>query len=341
MRELVSILVLLQLTVLSLSTSVASANGCEASLSEYFVAETTGSLKAKYGLFETGALDLTLSDDSRGNRSIPISIVYPVVKDQQAQAQLPVIVFSHGTGLDKESHLFLGRYWASHGFVSIHATHSGSDSSLLRAGDDAETRRHNREVLTVASTDPQTTLIRKQDLHFILNSLNELAQGSGLFAVDWNRVGVAGYSMGANTALVLAAEEPRVKAVIGISPAANAFGLSPKDVPSWNVKLPMMTWSGSRDKLWPDTDSPVNRLEPFFLAPDGHKVHVLVLGATHYHFVGSERNKNDPLTHRTHDYLKAGTLMFWEKFLNGRNNAVELLEAIQRSVGHEIQILRK
>ena len=47
-------------------------------------------------------------------------------------APCPVIIFSHGLGGSRDGYEYLGRHWASHGYVSVHSTHIGSDTSALK-----------------------------------------------------------------------------------------------------------------------------------------------------------------------------------------------------------------
>ena len=38
-----------------------------------------------------------------------------------------MIVFSHGLGGTRDGYEYLGRHWASYGYVSVHLQHKGSD----------------------------------------------------------------------------------------------------------------------------------------------------------------------------------------------------------------------
>jgi predicted dienelactone hydrolase len=43
----------------------------------------------------------------------------------------PVIVFSHGLGGSREGYKYLGRHWASYGYVAVHVEHLGSDTAAF------------------------------------------------------------------------------------------------------------------------------------------------------------------------------------------------------------------
>jgi predicted dienelactone hydrolase len=64
--------------------------------------------------------------DQKRQRNIPVKIYYP----KTGGGLFPVIVFSHGLGGSREGYEYLGQYWASHGYVSVHLQHLGSDTAV-------------------------------------------------------------------------------------------------------------------------------------------------------------------------------------------------------------------
>src|SRR5581483_4684895 len=66
--------------------------------------------------------------DAKRHRDVPVKIYYPKTGD----GPFPVIVFSHGLGGSREGYEYLGNYWASHGYVSVHLQHLGSDDSVWK-----------------------------------------------------------------------------------------------------------------------------------------------------------------------------------------------------------------
>ena len=64
--------------------------------------------------------------DSRRQRQVPVKIYYPA----DGAGPFPVIIFSHGLGGSREGYQYLGRHWASHGYVSVHLQHLGSDQAV-------------------------------------------------------------------------------------------------------------------------------------------------------------------------------------------------------------------
>lgn len=66
-------------------------------------------------------------DDAR-QRVVP-ALLFKPAQQQKAKA---LIVFSHGLGGSKERYAYLGQYWASQGYASLHVQHDGSDRKVWR-----------------------------------------------------------------------------------------------------------------------------------------------------------------------------------------------------------------
>ena len=47
-------------------------------------------------------------------------------------APVPVILFSHGLGGNREGSKFLGEHWAARGYVAVFLQHPGSDDSVWK-----------------------------------------------------------------------------------------------------------------------------------------------------------------------------------------------------------------
>src|SRR6476659_7646853 len=46
----------------------------------------------------------------------------------------PVVIFSHGLGNSRLGYSYLGRHWASWGFISVHVEHPGAGEDLAQRG---------------------------------------------------------------------------------------------------------------------------------------------------------------------------------------------------------------
>jgi len=162
--------------------------------------------------------DLDWLDAARG-RPVPVRLYLPRAAGAAA-APVPLVVFSHGIGGSRAGYSYLGRYWASQGYASLHLQHVGSDRRLWTGNLLAIFSR-----LQDAATEAEA-LARVGDLRFALDQLlgSELGR-----AVDASRIVAAGHSYGANTTLLAAGakvhrdgrplelRDPRIRAAIVIS----------------------------------------------------------------------------------------------------------------------------
>ncbi len=58
-------------------------------------------------------VDLTVHDAAR-NRDIPVRVYLPT-----NTAAMPVVLFSHGLGGNREGSKFMGEHWAGRGYVAV------------------------------------------------------------------------------------------------------------------------------------------------------------------------------------------------------------------------------
>ncbi len=231
---------------------------------------------------------LSLYDAERG-KEIQARIYYP-----EDGGNYPAIVFSHGAGASRNEYLALTHAWASHGFVVIQPTHA--DSLLLQ-----ETLGHRTylpAIIATARTDYKGWVDRCRDLSFVVDCLKTLNSEHPLLngKIDQSRIGVAGHSYGAYTAMLLAGahlesiendqfdqlHDNRIKSALILSPPGTGQqGLTSNSFKS--LTLPAMFMTGSRDKGL-SGQPPEWRTEPFKFCPPGDKYLVFIEGATHFTF---------------------------------------------------------
>jgi hypothetical protein len=195
------------------------------------------------GAFAVEAMDLDWLDQDR-NRPVPVRVYFP----KREPGPFPVVVFSSGLGAGRASFEFLGRHLASHGYVSVHVQHPGSDERIWQAGGDA------RETIKKTVNDPQTGLARLLDLVFALDQVAALASSSPVLRgrIDLRQVAVAGSNVGAWTALAAAGlafagkngeesslPDPRVKAALLLMPPP-AAGPQRERLRFEHVKVPCL-----------------------------------------------------------------------------------------------------
>ncbi|MFH1746435.1 MAG: acetylhydrolase, partial [Planctomycetota bacterium] len=100
--------------------------------------------------------------DADRRRDVPVLIYRPDGQDEP----WPVVLFSHGVGSSRAGYRYLGRHWASHGYVAVHVTHVGSDDSAAAAAR-GQTRRWMDELMQ----DVDHRRERPRDLSFVLDCL--------------------------------------------------------------------------------------------------------------------------------------------------------------------------
>jgi predicted dienelactone hydrolase len=174
------------------------------------------------GPFAVEAMNLDWMDQDR-RRPVLARLYVP----RRGAGPFPIVVFSSGIGAGRNSLEFLGRHLASHGYVSVHLQHQGSDEGIIASGGDA------RATKMKVARDPKAGLARLLDLVFALDQLTALQAGSPVLRgrLDLAAVAVGGQNMGAWTALSAAGlaavgddgqesslPDPRVKAALLLMP---------------------------------------------------------------------------------------------------------------------------
>ncbi len=185
--------------------------------------------------------------DRDRDRPVPVRLYTP----QANAATLPLIVFSHGLGGSRYGYSHLGRFWASHGFVSIHLQHAGSDRGVWGSRGLAMLGA----LRSAANVD--NAVARVLDVRFALDTL--LGQHEWNERIDRRRIGIAGHSFGANTAILASGArfrdgdavrsfgDPRIGAAVLMSPPSLPADQDPYFVYS-AVGLPTLHLTGTRDE---------------------------------------------------------------------------------------------
>ena len=276
--------------------------------------------------------DLVITDQKR-NRKIPIKIYYP-----DDPGPFPIILYSHGLGGSREGKKYLGKFWASHGYVGIFMTHFGSDRSLI---DLTKSRQEIIQALREAARSLKAQLDRPRDVTSVIDSLIHLPdmvpQLKG--KLDRARIGISGHSFGAFTTLVSAGAwaditrkksntvvlDNRPVAFLAMSPQAVRLGFDPKGVFA-EINRPVMTMTGSKD-----TD-PIrreltgkDRLQPYQNMPPGDKYSLWLEGAHHWTFGDGRQNRIPDPKH--HLYIKICSLAFWDAYLKESDSARQYLKS--------------
>lgn len=260
--------------------------------------------------------------DQLRHRDLPVKIYIP-----RAKGPFPVIIFSHGLGASRDNYEYLGRHWASHGYVSVHPTHFGSDTSILKPG------QRMGEAMARAADDPQNAINRPKDISFVIDELTSMttheSELHNKLALD--KIGVAGHSFGAFTALAVAGQsfigplgrvfslgDKRVKAAVSMSAPATKRSPDVLERMYDSIRIPVFHMTGTHDESPIGTSTAADRRIPFDHMFRADTYLLILNGGDHVIFSGRRLNpRNRDREQRFHELILAGSTAFWEAYLRG------------------------
>jgi predicted dienelactone hydrolase len=229
--------------------------------------------------------------DAKRNVDVPVKVYFP--KDLKSPA--PVVIISHGLGGSREGLKYLGEYLAEHGYVTVHPTHVGSDTSLLkRDGGQFGKAMHD-------AMNPTQLANRVNDVTFCIDELERInADPKSQFygKLDLKRLAMAGHSFGAITTEavcgagmargLLPPADPRIRCGVALSPSPPRWGDAKAAFAT--VKLPMLHLTGTEDDMSHfGAAGPADRRVPFDMIDGNDQYLVILKGATHMTLGGAER----------------------------------------------------
>ncbi len=242
--------------------------------------------------------DLVLHDSRRNGLAVPIRVTWMLNKADSAKK--PLIIFSHGSTLTRDSYEYLTRYWASHDYVCIRPQHADSMATMRGKAEQTDPM----SLIDKDATDGAGWVNRTRDIACVIDSLPTIEQQIPAIAsmVDAEHIGVGGHSYGAFTSMLIAGSklpsiggknlpdvmDRRVKAIVCLSPQGvrtddDYLGFDNRK--SWQrLKLPMMCLAGDRDI--PSYSTLKAHGDPFSDSPAGDKYLAMIVGATHMTFMG-------------------------------------------------------
>ncbi len=276
-------------------------------------------------------------DTTRDDRPVPIKAYLPA----DATEPCPVVIFSHGLGGSREGYAYLGESWASHGYISVHLQHLGSDDAVWRD----QPRGKRRRAMRKAVADIDNSLVRPADVSFAIDRLEILNADAGSEwhgKIDLDRIGVAGHSYGAFTTMAIAGQryvgrdgrsrslaDDRIRAAIAMSSQA------PRDPETYDesyaeISIPIFHMTGTDDTSPIGlSKSPADRRIAYDHTPGpadgGPDTYLLTFtDGDHMIFSGRPRTrldragKKDKLFQR---HIKDASLAFWNAYLLGDETA--------------------
>lgn len=259
--------------------------------------------------------DLVVKDEKR-SREIPIRVYLP-----QGKEAAPVVLFSHGLGGNREGSAFLGKHWASRGYVAVFLQHPGSDDSVWK---DKPLLERMAELKKAA--DLKNFQLRAADVPAVLDQLEIWNKEAGHVLagrLDTSRLGMSGHSFGAVTTQATSGQsyplgrsftDARIRAAVVMSPSGPAAGNTKKAF--GDVKIPWLLLTGTKDSSPLTGADAKSRLVVFPALPPGEKYQLVLHNAQHSAFteraLPGESEKRNPNHHRS---ILAVTTAFWDAYL--------------------------
>lgn len=258
-------------------------------------------------------VDLTVHDSAR-DRDIPIRIYLPT-----NTAPVPVVLFSHGLGGNRENSPYLGEHWARRGYIGIFLQHPGSDDSVWKG----QPPRKIMPAMNRAASGENLAL-RVKDVSAVLDQLalwNADKTHALAGRMDLKMIGMSGHSFGAVTTQAVSGQnspiggqkstDARIKAAIAFSPSAPRAGSSAKAF--GNVKIPWLLMTGTKDVSPIGGISLADRLEVYPNLKGAPKYEVVLNNAEHSAFTDralpGEKETRNPNHHRL---ILALSTAFWD-----------------------------
>jgi hypothetical protein len=260
--------------------------------------------------------------DPARNRSIPATVYVP----EGPGGPFPVVIFSHGLGGSRRSAEYLGRHWASHGYVSVHVQHKGSDADALKNGGDGP------EAMRKVVGDIGNAINRPKDISFAADELAKADREDGNLKgkLDLTQLAVAGHSFGAFTALALAGEvfenprggeitftDPRFLAAIPMSaPVAAPERANPKRA-FGGIKIPCLHMTGTKDFSPIGETGVEHRRMPFDFATVADQYLLTLREGDHSVFAGRRAKGTVEKDQIFHDLIRMSSTAFLDAYIRG------------------------
>lgn len=261
-------------------------------------------------------VDLTVGDERR-QRDIPLRVYLP-----PSTSPAPTVLFSHGLGGSREGNAYLGRHWASRGYVAVFLQHPGSDEAVWQQVGPGRRMSAMRDA-----ANAQNFLLRVQDVGAVIDQLERwhATPSEPLAArLDLRRLGMSGHSFGAVTTQAVAGQrfplvdedftEARIRAAIAFSPSSPRRGDAGRAFGS--VRIPWLLVTGTHDVAAIGDADVASRLAVFPALPPRGKYELVLDGAEHSAFSdralpgdGLARNPNH------HRAILAISTAFWDAWL--------------------------
>jgi predicted dienelactone hydrolase len=264
-----------------------------------FVAKLTWAEPYKQGVGPHRVETILMSfQDEQRDRAVPVKVYVPMVDG----GAFPVVLVSHGLGGSRDGLAYLGNHLASHGYMTVHMQHLGSDASVWKG----LPAKDILPAMRKAANTPRVAIDRAGDVPFVLDRLEQLNQDehSKLAGkIDADRIAIAGHSFGAWSAMAAgnmtvggqhgkSFGDPRIRCIIPLSPPVAQPRQRAATYATLNVPALFMT--GTLDTSRINHTTAEDRLIPYQLMPGpadngSPKYLVNFNGADHMTFSGETK----------------------------------------------------
>jgi dienelactone hydrolase len=238
----------------------------------YLFIVTSSSLSAQ---FSVGHRTITFNDPSRtggfgsgggAGRQIQTEIYYPAATTGNnvaiAPGTFPVIVFGHGFAMSWEAYENIWEHYAALGYILAFARTEGS---LIPAPS------HNDFGLDLKLIGEKMTAENANSASPFFQSMN-------------GNTAIMGHSMGGGATILAAANNPNIKAIVGLAPAeTNPSAIAAAS----NVGIPALIFSGSSDGVTPPAD---HHIPIYNGLVSSCKTFVSIIGGAHCYYANTNFN---------------------------------------------------
>lgn len=271
------------------------------------------------------------TDSQRNGREVPYKIYYPV---DHNEGKIPVIIWSHGFGGSRDGAAFISRHIAAQGYIIVHITHKGSDSSLWEGKNG-----HPWDILRKTKITLKLITERAYDIPFVLDQLEHLSKSDsdiGRF-MDMSRIGMSGHSLGALTTQAMAGmrisdgngglldmHEKRFSCAIAYSPVpfSHLSSASMEEIYG-SISMPVFYMTGTKDNS-PMTASIdyEHRLSVWKNSVHPERYLQVLEGGDHMIYNGTRgKLAENPKREEHEGLIMEAVLAFWQTYLKDDDNA--------------------
>jgi predicted dienelactone hydrolase len=284
-------------------------------------------------------IDFTVHDAKR-ERDIPVRVFLPSTAKESAAttasrpAPVPVVLFSHGLGGNREGSPYLGEHWAARGYAVVYVQHPGSDDGVWKTVEPAD-----RMAAMKRAASAQNLILRIDDIPTVLDQLAVWNKETGhalAGRLDLGHIGMSGHSFGAQTTQAVSGQtfpgdigqrptDARIRAATAFSPNIPKGG--DPQAAFGGVRIPWMLMTGTKDGSPIGGATPESRQAVFPALPPGDKYELVLDKAEHSVFTDRPLpGETEPRNPNHHRVILALTTAFWDAYLKENAEAKAWLE---------------